>query len=76
VFANISHLYGNNINGRDITDSLGFSKALLEQGEVAVIPGSAFGLDSYIRLSYATSMENIIKGLEKLKAFVDYLNVN
>ena len=40
---------------------------------VAVIPGKAFGLDNYIRLSYATSIEAIEKGIERLKKFISKL---
>ncbi|MFM7448044.1 MAG: pyridoxal phosphate-dependent aminotransferase [Leptolyngbyaceae cyanobacterium] len=50
--------------------SLDFSSALLEQHQVAVIPGIAFGTDTCIRLSYATSMEIIKKGIDRLDQFV------
>jgi aspartate aminotransferase len=50
--------------------SLNFGSALLEQHQVAVVPGIAFGADDYIRLSYATDMATIEKGLERLEKFV------
>jgi aspartate aminotransferase len=50
--------------------SLDFSAALLEEFQVAVIPGIAFGTDTCIRLSYATSMDIIKKGLDRLEKFV------
>lgn len=50
--------------------SIAFCAQLLERENVAVIPGIAFGADDYIRLSYATSMENIEKGLDRLERFV------
>jgi aspartate aminotransferase len=53
--------------------SLQFSDAILEQQEVAVIPGIAFGADDCIRLSYATNMETIKKGLDRLEKFVSSL---
>ncbi|MEB3310524.1 MAG: pyridoxal phosphate-dependent aminotransferase [Snowella sp.] len=53
--------------------SLAFSDAILEQQEVAVIPGIAFGADQCIRLSYATSMETIKTGLARLEKFVNNL---
>lgn len=53
--------------------SLTFSDAILDQQEVAVIPGIAFGADQCIRLSYATSMETIKTGLERLEKFVNNL---
>jgi aspartate aminotransferase len=50
--------------------SLDFSNALLEAEKVAVIPGIAFGADDNIRLSYATDMETIEKGMDRLEKFV------
>ena len=50
--------------------SLEFCKTLLEQKQVATIPGIAFGADKCIRISYATDMESINKGMERLSAFV------
>jgi aspartate aminotransferase len=50
--------------------SLDFSDALLESEKVAVIPGIAFGADDNIRLSYATDMETIEKGMDRLEKFV------
>lgn len=46
-----------------------FCARLLEQEKVAAVPGSAFGLDGYLRLSYATSDEMIARGLERLARF-------
>jgi len=43
-----------------------FSEYLLENGGVAVVPGSAFGSEGYIRLSFATSMENLKQALERI----------
>jgi aspartate aminotransferase len=50
--------------------SLDFCAQLLEQQKVAAVPGTAFGAANYIRLSYATSMENIQKGLDRIESFV------
>ncbi len=50
-----------------------FSAKLLEHEKVAVIPGKAFGLDNYVRVSYATSMELIEKGLERINKFINKL---
>jgi aspartate aminotransferase len=49
--------------------SMDFCAKLLEQEKVAAVPGIAFGADEYIRISYATSMENLKKGLERLEKF-------
>ncbi len=51
-------------------DSLEFCKRLLEEGEVAVVPGIGFGSEGYFRFSFATSMENIQKGIKRIETFV------
>ena len=61
LFPNISKL------GLNSTD---FCARLLEQEKVAAVPGLAFGADDYLRISYATSMANIEKGLDRLEKFV------
>ena len=58
-----------NISGTGLK-SADFCARLLEQEKVAAVPGIAFGADDYIRLSYATSMANIEKGLERMDRFV------
>ena len=50
-----------------------FVQKLLEQSNVAVVQGSAFGLDGYFRISYATSMKNLKKAMERIKSFCDSL---
>ncbi|NLW23564.1 MAG: pyridoxal phosphate-dependent aminotransferase [Tissierellia bacterium] len=71
IMVNISKLKGRTIKGAIINSSLDFAKVLLDEGKVAVIPGIAFGDDNYIRLSYATSMENIRVGLERIKNVIE-----
>jgi aspartate aminotransferase len=51
-----------------------FVQKLLEKSMVAVVQGSAFGLDGYFRISYATSMENLKKAISRIKDFCDSLN--
>ena len=51
-----------------------FVQKLLEESMVAVVQGSAFGLDGYFRISYATSMENLRKAITRIKDFCDSLN--
>lgn len=65
---NIGEVLGNEIQG-----SLAFADQLLEKEKVAVVPGIAFGTDSYVRLSYANSMESIKKGLNRIESFVTSL---
>jgi aspartate aminotransferase len=59
-----------------INSSLDLSTLLLEQAGVALVPGTAFGDDRYIRLSYATSMENIKKGLDRIEDVLSRLDNN
>jgi aspartate aminotransferase len=67
VFPNFSGVYGKSFNGREITNSTEFAAYLLEEAKVALVPGVAFGADRYARLSYASSMENIRKGLDRIE---------
>lgn len=71
VMINISSYLNEEINGNQITNSVEFAKELLNEEKVAVIPGSAFGLNNYIRLSYATSMDVIEKGLDRIQLFLN-----
>ena len=65
VFPDISEI----ISKKKLSGSTEFASKLLEEKKVAVVPGVAFGNDNHIRLSYATSMENIEKGLKRIKEF-------
>lgn len=69
VFVDVSALYGKSYEGQVIDGSLAFADAALKKG-VAVVPGAAFGNDDCIRLSYATSMEDIKEGLTRLEEFI------
>lgn len=73
VFISLEKLLGKAYKGRTISSSMDFSELLLEDAGVAVIPGAAFGDDSYIRISYATSMEEIKKGLDRIEGFVSQI---
>ncbi len=53
-----------------VSGSVAFAERLLEQAKVAVVPGVAFGMDDHVRLSFATSMEQIEKGLDRLEKFL------
>lgn len=71
VMVNFTKLKNKTIYDKKIKSSLDFANLLLEKGNVAVIPGIAFGDDDYIRLSYATSMGNIEEGLNRIKKIVE-----
>src|SRR3989338_5405844 len=66
VFANVSKFYSDQVKG-----SMVFCQKLLEDAYVAAIPGVAFGDDRFIRLSFATGMEHIKRGLDRLEKFVE-----
>lgn len=70
IMINIEEFFGKKINDKVINNSLDFAEILLEEEKVATIPGKAFGVDNYIRLSYATSMEAIEEGISRLKKFI------
>lgn len=73
VFPNFSGVFGRKAGGTVISDSTTLSQYLLESVNVAVVPGIAFGADENIRLSYATSFENIQKGLDRIQKALDAL---
>lgn len=70
IMLNSSQLYGKEIEGVKINSSVDFANLLLDKCKVAVVPGLAFGDDNYVRLSYATSMENIVEGLNRIKSLL------
>jgi aspartate aminotransferase len=67
TFPNTSSYYGKIFKGNPIQSSIDLSSYLLDEAKVAVVPGAAFGDDRYIRLSYATSMDNIKAGIDRIE---------
>jgi aspartate aminotransferase len=61
-FPNVSAYFGRN----GITDAISFAATLLEQSHVAVVPGNDCGFETHVRLSFATSMEQIDKGIDRI----------
>ena len=70
VMLNIGEYLNHSFNNNIITNSIEFASYLLDEEKVAVVPGAAFGLDDYIRLSYATSEEYIREGLDRIEKFL------
>jgi len=66
VFPDVSAHYGRTLGGVKINGSMDLAQAALESVNVALVPGAPFGEDKCIRLSFATSMEQIDKGLDRL----------
>jgi aspartate aminotransferase len=69
-FPDVSSHYGRNIGGAEISGSMDFAKALLEQANVAVVPGLPFGCENNVRLSFACSLEQITKGLDRMEKWL------
>jgi len=70
-FPDVSSHYGRTINGAKINGSTDFAKALLEQANVALVPGLPFGCDNNVRLSFACSLEQITKGLDRIEEWLN-----
>ena len=70
---NISRVLGKKIDGQVIDNCDTFAQLLLEKGLVAVVPGSGFDAPHFVRWSYATSMENIKAGMDRLERFLKQL---
>lgn len=70
VMMNIEKLVGKTLGGKLIENDDDFAMALLEKALVAVVPCSGFGIKNFVRWSYAASMENIEKGMDRLEKFV------
>ena len=71
VFPSCKKLLGQK---RKLKTDKDFVEKLLEKSEVAVVQGSAFGLEGYFRISYATSMEKLREAMKRIKSFCDSLN--
>ncbi len=70
VFPNISRLLGKGFGAKRINSSAELADYLLNTAKVAVVPGVDFGADNYLRLSYATSLDNIKKGMDRIEEAV------
>jgi aspartate aminotransferase len=67
VFPNIAAYIGKNVNGNKLASPCDVADYLLEEAKVAVVPGEDFGSNQHIRLSYATSLENIEEGCRRMR---------
>ena len=73
LFVDVSKTYGKCYQGKSIASAADFATILLEEKFVAVVPCADFGMPDYIRLSYATSMELIAKGMDRIEELVKSL---
>jgi aspartate aminotransferase len=70
AFFNVAAHFGRTLGGRKVTDSASFCQAALESAHVNLVPGSAFGAEGYVRLSFAASREQLNGGLDRLEALL------
>lgn len=68
VFPRVSSYFGKQIKGHSINSSTDFANFLLEEAGVVVVPGAGFGAETFIRISYSTSLENLEKGADRIAA--------
>jgi len=70
AFTNFKHYLNTTINGHHIETTVDLANVLLDEAKVAVVPGEAFGMPGFLRFSYATSMDNIAEGIDKIAAIL------
>lgn len=68
LFPKVSSLYGKEFGGRTINDSLDFCDYILNTALVSLVPGVAFGMDEHVRISYASSEEELREAMKRIKA--------
>ncbi len=74
VFPNVSKLFGRGYDGKKVKGSSDLAAYFLENAQTAVVSGDAFGADDYIRFSYATSMDALRKGLDRIEDAIKALD--
>ena len=74
AFPGVKGLFGKNCGERQIDSSLTLCELLLDRARIAAVPGEAFGAPGHLRLSYATSLDNIKKGINRFSDFVKDLS--
>ncbi len=73
IFPDVSSFLGTSDGDWSIRNSVDLAKYLLEKAEVATVPGSTFGADNHLRLSYATSLDQIHEGVDRIKEALGHL---
>jgi aspartate aminotransferase len=67
AFFNVQACFGRTLGGKKVVDSASFCQAALESAHVSLVPGSAFGAEGFVRLSFAASREQLAGGLDRLE---------
>ncbi|PHX61042.1 MAG: aspartate aminotransferase [Actinobacteria bacterium] len=70
VYPSVKGLIGKTIRGNEITSSVDLADVILDEAEVAVVPGEAFGTPGYLRLSYAIGDDDIVEGVTRMAALL------
>ena len=73
IFMNVRELLGKEHYGKMINTASELCDDILDRALVAMVPSDGFGIDGYVRLSYATSMENIVEGLDRIEKYINNL---
>ena len=73
LFPNVSAFFGRKNDKMEINNSLDLAMYLLNEAKIAVVPGNGFGAEGYLRISYATSMENLKEASKRFKETVGHL---
>ena len=76
VMMNVSKLFNMKYNGKEIESASALCEILLDDFRLSLVPCESFGAGNYVRWSYATSMENIVKGLDRLEEFLKTVSEN
>jgi aspartate aminotransferase len=74
VYPEVSYYFGKKYNNHTIKNATDLTLFLLDEGHLALVPGAAFGADTYVRFSYATSEENLIEALKRMKEALSKLH--
>jgi aspartate aminotransferase len=67
VYPDVSGLFGRDFGGRKFSSSLELADFVLDEAEVALVPGEAFGPSGYFRLSYALGDDQLLEGIQRLQ---------
>lgn len=74
LFPNVKELFQHKSKVFKVNNSFDFAMHLLKEAKIAVVPGSAFGAEGYLRISYANSLENLERAVERIKEAVEMLH--
>lgn len=74
LFPDITCLMNQSYQHQKISDAYSLSELLLQCAQIAVVPGNAFGSNNHIRISYATSLKNLVEGMNRLERFLHEVN--